>query len=55
MGALVGGRDATALAKLARELNATFAALADASAGPALAEALSGSGIANGAGEGRGA
>ncbi|AYO85569.1 1-deoxy-D-xylulose-5-phosphate reductoisomerase [Methylobacterium brachiatum] len=51
-GAVVGGRDAVALAKVARELGASFAALADASAGPALAEALSGSGIPNGAGEG---
>ncbi|MCJ2141922.1 1-deoxy-D-xylulose-5-phosphate reductoisomerase [Methylobacterium sp. E-066] len=51
-GAVVGGRDAVALAKVARELGATFAALADETAGPALAEALSGSGIANGAGEG---
>lgn len=50
-GALVGGRDAAALAKLARELGASFAALADEKSGPALAEALSGSGIANGAGE----
>jgi 1-deoxy-D-xylulose-5-phosphate reductoisomerase len=51
-GAVVGGRDAVALAKVARELGASFAALADTSAGPALAEALSGSGIPNGAGEG---
>lgn len=51
-GAVVGGRDAVALAKVARELNASFAALADPAAGPALAEALSGSGIANGAGRG---
>ncbi|GEP11656.1 1-deoxy-D-xylulose-5-phosphate reductoisomerase [Methylobacterium gnaphalii] len=52
VGSLVGGRDAAGLAKLARELNASFAAVADESAGPALAEALSGSGISNGAGEG---
>ena len=52
VGALVGGKDPVALAKVARALNASFAALADESAGPALAEALSGSGIANGAGEG---
>ena len=52
VGSLVGGRDADALAKLARAMNAEFAALADESAGPALAEALSGSGIPNGAGEG---
>ncbi|GJE54262.1 1-deoxy-D-xylulose 5-phosphate reductoisomerase [Methylobacterium thuringiense] len=51
VGSLVGGRDAASLAKLARETNASFAALADDSAGPALAEALSGSGIPNGAGE----
>ena len=42
-GAVVGGRDAVALAKVARELGASC---------PALAEALSGSGIPNGAGEG---
>ncbi|SDM22328.1 1-deoxy-D-xylulose 5-phosphate reductoisomerase [Methylobacterium phyllostachyos] len=52
VGALVGGKDPVALAKMARELNASFAALADEAAGPALAEALSGSGIPNGAGEG---
>lgn len=52
VGSLVGGRDAAGLGKLARELNASFAAVADVSAGPALAEALSGSGIPNGAGEG---
>ena len=51
VGALVGGRNAGALAALARETNARFAALADESAGPALAEALAGSGIAHGAGE----
>ncbi|WP_373318404.1 1-deoxy-D-xylulose-5-phosphate reductoisomerase [Methylobacterium haplocladii] len=51
VGSLVGGRDAAALGKLAREMNASFAALADESAGPALAEALAGSGIPNGAGE----
>ncbi|MCJ2135468.1 1-deoxy-D-xylulose-5-phosphate reductoisomerase [Methylobacterium sp. J-026] len=50
--ALVGGKDPVALAKMARDLNASFAALADESAGPALAEALSGSGIPSGAGEG---
>jgi 1-deoxy-D-xylulose-5-phosphate reductoisomerase len=52
VGALVGGKDPVALARMARELNASFAALADESAGPALAEALSGSGIPSGAGEG---
>ncbi|WP_430913218.1 1-deoxy-D-xylulose-5-phosphate reductoisomerase [Methylobacterium sp. sgz302541] len=51
VGAVVGGKDAAALAKLARETGASFAALADESAGPALREALSGSGIAHGAGE----
>lgn len=50
VGALVGGKDPVALAKVARELNASFAALADEAAGPALAEALSGSGIPSGAG-----
>ncbi|KAB1076045.1 1-deoxy-D-xylulose-5-phosphate reductoisomerase [Methylobacterium planeticum] len=50
-GSLVGGKDVAALAKLAREMKAGFAALADAGAGPALREALSGSGIPNGAGE----
>lgn len=52
VGAVVGGRDAVALARTALALNASFAALADETAGPALAEALSGSGIPNGAGEG---
>ncbi len=52
VGALVGGKDPVALAQMARALNASYAALAEASAGPALAEALSGSGIPNGAGEG---
>ena len=52
VGALVGGRDAASLAKLALEMRPDFAALADESAGPALAEALAGSGIPNGAGEG---
>jgi len=51
VGSVVGGRDAAALATLARETNAAFAALADEGAGPALAEALSGSGIPSGAGE----
>lgn len=48
--ALVGGRDARALADLAIGLSARFAAIADESAGPALAEALAGTGIACGAG-----
>ncbi|WP_375463498.1 1-deoxy-D-xylulose-5-phosphate reductoisomerase [uncultured Methylobacterium sp.] len=51
VGAVVGGRDAAALARVARETGAAFAALADGEAGPALAEALSGSGIPCGAGE----
>ncbi|WP_375409240.1 1-deoxy-D-xylulose-5-phosphate reductoisomerase [uncultured Methylobacterium sp.] len=51
VGALVGGRDAAALAALAGDLRPDFVALADESAGPALREALSGTGIANGAGE----
>ncbi|SEO96812.1 1-deoxy-D-xylulose 5-phosphate reductoisomerase [Methylobacterium sp. ap11] len=50
VGAVAGGRDAQALARVARELNAEFAAIADPDAGPALRDALSGSGIANGAG-----
>lgn len=48
--ALAGGRDVAALAHMARTLGARFAAIADPGAGPALAEALSGSGIASGAG-----
>ncbi|MCJ2082983.1 1-deoxy-D-xylulose-5-phosphate reductoisomerase [Methylobacterium sp. J-090] len=51
IGALVGGRDAVALARLAREIGADFVALADESQGAALRELLSGSGIPNGAGE----
>ena len=47
---VVGGRDAAALANVARKLRARFAALADESAGPALREALAGSGIECGAG-----
>jgi 1-deoxy-D-xylulose-5-phosphate reductoisomerase len=47
---VVGGRDAAALARVAIETGARFAALADAGAGPALALALSGTGIACGAG-----
>ncbi|WP_279358688.1 1-deoxy-D-xylulose-5-phosphate reductoisomerase [Methylobacterium indicum] len=50
VGAVAGGRDAQALARVARELNAAFAAIADPEAGPALRDALSGSGIACGAG-----
>ncbi|WP_188910459.1 1-deoxy-D-xylulose-5-phosphate reductoisomerase [Salinarimonas ramus] len=49
--AVVGGRDAAALADLAIALDARFAAVADEAAGPALKDALAGSGIACGAGE----
>ncbi len=49
--AVVGGRDALALADVARRLNASFAALADENGLEALRDALSGSGIACGAGE----
>jgi 1-deoxy-D-xylulose-5-phosphate reductoisomerase len=49
--AVVGGRDACALASVARRLGARFAALADESRSGELRDALSGSGIANGAGE----
>src|SRR4051794_3515388 len=48
--AVVGGRDATALAAMARGLGASFAALADPRAHDDLCAALSGSGIACGAG-----
>jgi 1-deoxy-D-xylulose-5-phosphate reductoisomerase len=48
--AVVGGRDATALARVAIETGARFAAVADESAGPVLREALGGCGIASGAG-----
>ncbi|MGL5361446.1 MAG: 1-deoxy-D-xylulose-5-phosphate reductoisomerase [Bosea sp. (in: a-proteobacteria)] len=48
--ALVGGRDVAALAHLARETKAQFAAVADAQLGLALSEALADSGIASGAG-----
>jgi len=48
--AVVGGRDAAALAAMARRLGARFAALADERSGGALREALSGTGIGNGAG-----
>lgn len=50
IGAVVGGRDVKALARVAIETRASFAALADAAAGHELAAALSGSGIASGAG-----
>jgi len=48
--AVVGGRDAAALAEMAHRLGAKFAALADEREGGALRLALSGTGIANGAG-----
>lgn len=47
---VVGGRDVAALAQVAIETGASFAALADEAAGPALREALAGTGIASGAG-----
>lgn len=47
---VVGGRDAEALARTAIETGASFAALADAAGGEALKQALSGTGIASGAG-----
>ncbi|GJD51693.1 1-deoxy-D-xylulose 5-phosphate reductoisomerase [Methylobacterium crusticola] len=50
VGAVAGGRDAAALARVARELGAGFAALADPEGGPALRDALAGSGIPCGAG-----
>ncbi|KFG68157.1 1-deoxy-D-xylulose-5-phosphate reductoisomerase [Microvirga sp. BSC39] len=49
--AVVGGRDALALAEVARRLGAKFAALADERGGEALRQALSGTGIESGAGE----
>jgi len=49
--ALTAARNAGALAKLARELNASFAAVADASCYGELKSALAGSGIAAGAGD----
>jgi 1-deoxy-D-xylulose-5-phosphate reductoisomerase len=48
--AVVGGRNVKALAAMARELNASFAAIADEAAGADLKTALSGSGIQSGAG-----
>lgn len=47
---VVGGRDAAALARVAIETGARFAALADEGAGEPLKLALAGSGIASGAG-----
>ena len=52
VGSVVGGRDAAALARLAKTLGARFAALADETGGPDLKAELSGSRIACGAGEG---
>ena len=49
--AVVGGRDAVALAATARALGARFAAVADPAALDALRIALDGTGIASGAGE----
>ena len=49
--AVVGGRDALALAEVARRLGARFAALADERGGEALRQALSGTGIDSGAGQ----
>ena len=48
---VVGGRDAQALATVARKLRAQFAALADESGGADLKAALSGTGIESGAGQ----
>ena len=48
--AVVGGRNAQALASLARDLGARFAAIASEAAGPELAQWLQGSGVACGAG-----
>jgi 1-deoxy-D-xylulose-5-phosphate reductoisomerase len=49
--AVVGGRDAAALAAIAIKLGARFAALADEAGGQALKQALSGTGIGSGAGD----
>jgi 1-deoxy-D-xylulose-5-phosphate reductoisomerase len=49
--AVVGGRDAKALAAVARRLGARFAALSNEAGGPVLKAELAGSGIASGAGE----
>ena len=48
--AVVGGRDAAALAAVARKLGVKFAALADPEGADALRDALAGSGIRSGAG-----
>jgi len=47
---VVGGQDALALAQVAIETGASFAALAHEAGGPALREALAGTGVASGAG-----
>jgi len=47
---VVGGRDAEGLARVAIDVGARYAALADASAGAVLKQALAGTGIASGAG-----
>jgi 1-deoxy-D-xylulose-5-phosphate reductoisomerase len=49
--AVVGGRDAAALADTAKRLGARFAALADEAGGQALKQALAGTGIESGAGD----
>jgi 1-deoxy-D-xylulose-5-phosphate reductoisomerase len=49
--AVVGGRDAAALARMAQKLGARFAAIADPSARNALKAELAGTGIDSGAGE----
>jgi 1-deoxy-D-xylulose-5-phosphate reductoisomerase len=48
--AIVGGRDVVALAKMARQLNAKYAVVADPSGYAALHDELSGSGVEAGAG-----
>ncbi|MFG1411346.1 1-deoxy-D-xylulose-5-phosphate reductoisomerase [Xanthobacter sp. VTT E-85241] len=48
--AIAGGRDPQALAQVARDLNARFAAIADPTKGAELADLLAGTGIASGAG-----
>ncbi|MCB1477016.1 MAG: 1-deoxy-D-xylulose-5-phosphate reductoisomerase [Rhodobiaceae bacterium] len=50
--AVASGNDVDTLASMAMRLNASFAAVADPQKGAALKDALSGSGIASGAGEG---
>ncbi|MEA3041309.1 MAG: 1-deoxy-D-xylulose-5-phosphate reductoisomerase, partial [Sphingomonadales bacterium] len=51
VGSVVGGRDAAALARMAKSLGARFAAIADAACGRDLKAELAGSGIESGAGE----